>query len=654
MTSSIHPATEAHRHPSMAVRVAENMKAHLEKYSRWLAALAATVIVVVAFLLVADALARSLFNLAFPASNELVSLLFAPLVVACMPYGLAIGSSLTVDLLTHRFSVVTRQVYDLLAATLLLAFFSILAWQVYVHGLNVSARGLSTMVLRVPVAPFYLGVAVLMGLTALMQAVLLLTLVLQLVGERKTLTTIPWLALGLSGAVLGMLVGGYAFAAELSAWAWSQPIQSIVLAFAALWLMILIQIPLAAAMGLLGLVGTVVFLGSGAGLNVFATTVTDFISKGENAVLPLFLLMGAVATRAGLADDLYRLAHAVLASRRGGLALATIGGCAGFGAVTGSTVATIATLGPTAYPEMRQRGYSDKLATGSIAAGGTLAGLIPPSMAIVVYALLAEESIGRLFIAVLIPAGLTVVLYMVAIAIQVRLVKGSAPEPEGAVDWQNVMRTLWQGASVILLFVVVMGGIYFGFVTVTESAALGVVGTMLIAWRRGKLSLEDYTAILANSTATIAMVYGVIFGALNFSYLVGVSGIPTELSMMIMGLDMAPVLIILLLVGIYLLLGTVMESFAIMVITVPIVVPMIAALGYDPLWWGIIMVAVVELGLITPPFGLNLFVMKAVTKSSIKTIYAGVLPFVLADFVKLLLLILFPMITLWLPYLMTR
>lgn len=640
--------------PSMLDGFVQQGTSLLEQYSRWLAAAAATLIVVVAFFLVIDALSRGIFNIAFPASNEVVSLLFAPLVVACIPYGLAIGSSLTVDLMTGFYSASARKVFDVLASLLLLAFFTILAWQVYLHGVSIDARGLTTVVLRIPVAPFYFAVSVFLAIAALVQAVLFLMSIIALGRDRANLEKIPVMSIVISMVVILSLMAGYYFAGTLSSLAWNHPIASVMLAFAALWLMILIQIPLAAAMGLLGLVGTIIFLGDGAGFNVFATTVTDFISKSENAVLPLFLLMGSVATQAGLADDLYRLAHSLLASRRGGLALATIGGCAGFGAVTGSTVATIATLAPTAYPEMRQRGYSDHLSTGSIAAGGTLAGLIPPSMAIVVYALLAEESIGRLFIAVLIPAGLTVALYMVAIAIQVRLIKNSAPEPEGRINLQAVIESLIQGASVIMLFVLVMGGIYFGVVTVTESAALGVVGTFLIAWRRGKLTLKDYSAILANSTATIAMVYGVIFGALNFSYLVGLSGIPTELSMMIMGLDIAPVLIVLLLVLVYLLLGTVMESFAIMVITVPIVVPMIVSLGYDPLWWGIIMVSVVELGMITPPFGLNLFVMKAVTQSKIKTIYAGVMPFVAADFIKILLLILFPAITLWLPYMMDQ
>ena len=623
--------------------------------TRWVAAIAAIGLVICSIVMVGETITRGLFNVGISATNELIAAVFPPLIVACIPFGLAIANSLTVDLLTERFSPSTRAVYETLGAILLAVFFGVLAWYTFEYAQSAARRGLASIILDVPKAPTFYVVSALLAFCFVVQCIRCVTLFRLTFGEiRLPEAKLPVVALLLATALLATMVAVYLNADNLTGFAWGNPTTLVLLAFGLLWAMVLMQMPLSATMGLVGLLGMVLFLGYDAGLSTFSSTASEFISKEENAVLPLFLLMGAVATQAGLADDLYRFAHAVLGSRRGGLALATIGGCAGFGAVTGSTVATIATLGPTAYPEMRQRGYSDGLAGGSIAAGGTLAGLIPPSMAIVVYALLAEESIGRLFIAVLIPAMLTVAFYMLAIAILVRVRKDAAPPASGKIDLKEVVRSFYAGSSVLILFSVVMGGIYFGLFTVTEAAAVGVVGTFIIALVRGRLNRKSFSTILSTSTATIAMVYGVIFGALNFSYLVGVSNIPAELSMLVTGLDINVVFIILLLVLIYLLLGTIMESFAIMVITVPIVVPLIQGMGYDAIWWGIIMVAVVELGMITPPFGLNLFVLKAVTKMKVMTIYAGVMPFVIADIAKLILLILFPAITMWLPGMMAR
>jgi tripartite ATP-independent transporter DctM subunit len=381
----------------------------------------------------------------------------------------------------------------------------------------------------------------------------------------------------------------------------------------------------------------------------FATEVSGLLTDYQMAMLPLFLMMGSFAAVAGVSDDVYRLAQALLGRFRGGLAMATIGGCTGFGMVTGSSLATVATFGRISLPQMEARGYPPHFAAGCVAAGGTLGALLPPSGPLIIYALLTESSIGHLFVAALLPALLTALLYLLTIAIVVRRNPDLVPMQEKA-DSGELWVAIRKCGPVFLLFGSVIGGMYSGVFTSTEAAAVGAFGAFVVALLRGKLRADRFLAVMTETTASVALIYTIIFGVLVFSFFVGASGFTEAMTALVSTLDLPAVVIIGLILIAFLLLGSIMDSFTIMIVTVPIIAPVILFLGYDLVWWGIINLVVVEIGLITPPFGLHLFVLKTVLpKVSLMKMYEGVLPFCVSDFVKLFLIVLFPAIALWLP-----
>jgi tripartite ATP-independent transporter DctM subunit len=366
-------------------------------------------------------------------------------------------------------------------------------------------------------------------------------------------------------------------------------------------------------------------------------------------VLPLFILMGSLAAIAGMSDDLYRLAQATLGTRKGGLALATIVGCAGFGAVTGSSVATVVTIGRVAMPQMQKRGYSTELAAGSIAAGGCLGIIVPPSGAMILYAFLTEVSIGKMFIGALIPALIAVIFYLSTIKTIVTIDKNAAP---GVLPWdrREVVEALKRCGAVALLFGSVLGGIYGGLFTVTEAAAVGVGIAFVICVARGRFNRDTFLGVMREVTATTGMLYVLILGGLVFSQWCELTETTQEIVTWIQSLGLAPIWVIFLLLALYVVLGTAMESWAIMIITVPITAPLVSSLGYDLVWWGIVQVVVIETGLISPPVGINMFAIKSLDPNVTMTqVFRGVMPFFLADNVKLVILTLFPWLVTWLP-----
>jgi tripartite ATP-independent transporter DctM subunit len=416
-----------------------------------------------------------------------------------------------------------------------------------------------------------------------------------------------------------------------------------------MWILLLVLVPLSAVMGLMGLVGTALFIGFPPALSAFATEVSGFLTNSQVAVLPLFLMMGSFAAIAGIADDMYALAHALLSRFPGGIAMATIGGCAGFGAMTGSTIATAALVGRVALPEMKARGYSPALATGSVAAGGTLGNLVPPgSGPLVLFALLTEASIGQLFVASMIPSILAIVAYLLTVLLYVYISPASAPvavKPEPG----ELAAALKRCGPVTVLFAVVLGGLYYGIFTSTESAAVGAFGAFMVAVFRGKVRPAQFWGAMAETTATTALVYPLIFGALIFGFFTGVSGLTESATKFVVGLQWEPLAVVFLLLIVFVVLGTFMDSYAIMIITVPIVTPLVTGVGYDIIWWGVLNLFVVEIGGISPPFGLTMYVLKGIQDVPMAAIFKGVTPFCIAAILTLLILTLFPGITLWLP-----
>jgi tripartite ATP-independent transporter DctM subunit len=622
-------------------------KGWANRFSAGLSALAVLGMLCGALVIVADVLLRWLAGSAVVALNEVMGQVFAMAVALTLPAGAVGRVNLKVDLLARHFGPHLTRGLAVTGSALLALFFAILAWKTWGLAVKYHDQGRQTLLLQWPLAPTYFVVSIAMGVAALAQvrnAVHDASLPQTLAGRTSPLgvAVIATFVLLLGAALVWALTD----LRGLSAFAQTKPASFVLLAFGLLWLAVFSQIPLAAVSGLIGLGGTALFIGAPAAGNVMAGDVGEFLSNAQVATLPLFLMMGSFAVAAGISDDIYRLAHALLGRVRGGLAYATVAGCAGFGAVSGSSIATAATFGRIALPQMKARGYAPSFASGTVAAGGTLGALVPPSGAIILFALLTEQSIATLFVAAMVPALLALCLYFITIWIVVR----RSELHDVSSDQTPLLPALRAALPVALLFGAVIGGLYGGIFTATESAAVGAVGAFLLAAARGRLSRDRFLSVMAETTQTTALIYGLIFGALIFSFFVNMGQAPDMVTNWIGSLDTRPIIILATLVVFYLLLGAVMDSFAVMVITVPVVTPLVTGLGYDINYWGVLMLVVVEVGLITPPFGINLFVLKSLQPEvGIGKVMRGVLPFVLADVVKVALLLAFPALALWLP-----
>ncbi len=630
----------------------DRLEAECARLARPIAFVGVLAMLIVAGATLVDILGRWFFNAPIPALNEVVAEVFAVGVAACIPSGLAQSVNLTVDILAKWITGRLAAWLGAAGAVLLLVFVALLAWRIEIFALSLAEQHRITIILRWPEAPFMHAVAILFAAGTVVQSVVAAN-ALRKAAALRAVAPAALSARVAVGVVVGVALALAAYGVvefdRLGELAQHNPELSVLVAFLFLWAFLLGLMPLAAVMATTGLLGSALFIGFGPSLGAFGTEPAGFLTNSQVAVLPLFLMMGSFAATAGLSDDIYALAHALFGGFRGGLALATIGGCAGFGAVTGSSIACAATIGRVALPEMRARGYAPHLTTGCIAAGGTLGQLVPPSAPIVIFALLTEASIGQLFIAAVGPAILAIAFYLVTIGLFVRFAPATVPE-RSRFAFAELTSAMRRSVGVMILFVLVIGGLYSGVFTATESAAVGAFATFLFALFRGRLGGGAFWRVMAETTATTALIYGLIFGALIFSFFVGVTNLPETATRMVGGLNLSPLGVVAVLLVLYLILGCVMDSFAVMVITVPIVTPLVTHLGFDLIWWGIIMVVVIETGLITPPFGLNVFVLKSMVPDvPLGTIFRGVVPFVAADLLKLVLLVLFPALVLWLP-----
>jgi tripartite ATP-independent transporter DctM subunit len=421
------------------------------------------------------------------------------------------------------------------------------------------------------------------------------------------------------------------------------------IAFITLFGLMGLRIPIAIAMGIVGIFGGWAINGFESVSFILGSVPFESVFPYSLSVIPLFILMGVFAARAGLSHALFDTVHAFIGHYRGGLAMATIGACAAFGAICGSSLATAATMCRVAMPEMRKRKYDDGLASATIAAGGTLGVLIPPSVIMVIYALLTEQSIGRMFAASLFPGILATILYMLSIWIQT-VRKPDLGPADVKVDWPGRIKALFAVWPVLLLFGVVIGGIYAGWFSPTEAAAIGAAGAFFLALVRKQLNVRVILDCLGETSTTTGMIFMILIGTSVFNYFVETTGLPQALVQTVGELGWNSYVILLLLVVFFIILGCFMDALSMILLTLPFVYPMIIDLGFDPIWFGVIMVSVVEVGLITPPVGMNLFVILASTPGlKLQTISRGVVAFLLADFTRLILLILFPAISLWLP-----
>jgi tripartite ATP-independent transporter DctM subunit len=423
-----------------------------------------------------------------------------------------------------------------------------------------------------------------------------------------------------------------------------------VIGFAALFTLMMLRVPVGIAMGSVGVLGFGYLIGDlTPALKLLAQSPIRTATEAEFAVIPLFLLMGAFASASGMSGELFRASNTFLGHLRGGLGVATIAACGGFAAICGSSVATAATFSRVAYPEMRAHGYPQSFATGVIAAGGSLGIMIPPSTVLAVYGLITEQDIGRLFIAGILPGLLAVGMYMVTITI-ISLVAPKYLPKTPKHTWAERLTALRDIWAVTLLFVFVIGGLYAGMFTATEAAGMGAAGALIIALARRKLSRADFWRCLVESLRTTASVFTILIGALLFGYFLTITQVPQKLTVFLTGLGLGPYGVLVLIMLMYLLLGCIMDAMAMIILTIPIVFPVVKALGFDPIWFGVVIVMTVELGLIHPPVGMNVFVIKSVVKDvKLSTIFKGVAPFVVTDIIRLAILIAFPIIATWLP-----
>jgi len=421
------------------------------------------------------------------------------------------------------------------------------------------------------------------------------------------------------------------------------------ISFVVLFVLMVLRVPVGMAMGLVGVTGYAYLVGGGPALKNVGHTTMRTVTDWNFAVVPLFLLMGSFATTSGMSRELFRGANAFLGHLRGGLGIATIAACGGFAAICGSSVATAATFSRVAYPEMRRYGYPQSFATGVIAAGGTLGIMIPPSTVFAVYGLITEQDVGKLFVAGIVPGLLAVAMYMITITIIGRARPGFLPAGTRT-SWAErraALRDIW---ATLLLFAFVIGGIYGGLFTATEAAGMGAGGAFIIGVLRGRLSRADILRALLETTRTTAAVFTVLIGAILFGYFLTVTQTPQKVTELLTGLGVGRYGVLALIMLMYLVLGCLMDALAMIILTVPIVFPVIIQMGFDPIWFGVIIVMTVELGLIHPPVGMNIFVIKSVVEDAkISTIFYGVLPFIITDLLRLLILIAFPMLALWLP-----
>ncbi|QDY99118.1 TRAP transporter large permease [Nitratireductor mangrovi] len=425
--------------------------------------------------------------------------------------------------------------------------------------------------------------------------------------------------------------------------------------FPVLLLLIFLRLPIGLSMLICGIVGTYLVTGTWKPMlgKLKLETYSTF-SNHSLSIIPLFLLMGQFAGLGGMSRALFKAAETWLGHRKGGVAMAAIGACAGFGAICGSSLATAATMAQVALPELRRYGYSGALATGTLAAGGTLGILIPPSIVLVIYAILAEQNIAKLFLSAFVPGVLAAIGYMIAVSIYVRVF----PDSAGAsprVPYAERFRALLDVWPVLLVFLTVVGGIYFGWFTPTEGAAIGAAGTGLIALVNGGLTRKTFIdSVLATATAT-AMIFFIVFGASIYNGFLALSQVPQEIAAYISGQGFNPWIVLIGILALYLVLGCVMDSLSMILLTIPIFFPIVTALDYGlspeefAIWFGILVLIVVEVGLITPPVGMNLFVINSMAQGTpISHTYRGVAPFVAADLTRTAILVLFPSISLFL------
>ena len=629
---------------------AKNIASAIDRYSgpviRQLEKAGRAALLLMVVLITLDVVLRYFFNRPIKGSYELVEFMMVFLVFTGLAYTQQKNSHVAVTLLSDKFSPAVKAVVSSVTHTLCLGITVLIAWRSVVQALDLYAAGTTSGVLFVP---YYLLMWVVAAGSVLL-AIQLVINVLNAVDDVRETCKWPWLWYLLGAAAVAF----FAYLPELLEWApWTITRTDVgVLGIVLLMILLFTGMIIGPVMALIGYLGFAYLVNPEASLAVLGTSPYTSASNQAMSTIPLFMLMGMLCFHSEISTDIYDTLRHWIGKLPGGLAMSTVGGCAGFAAVSGSSLATAVTMGTIALPEMRRYKYSDALACGAIASGGTIGILIPPSFAFIIYASLTEESIGRLFIAGIIPGIMQAVLYMATIYLICRVRPEMGP-PGPSYTWREKIVSLKGTWGIILLFGLVIGGIYAGAFTPTEAAGVGCFGAYLIGMFKRKLTWEKIWEALSDAGKNTAMLMLMLIGAEIFGYFLTRSNIPFQLAEFVVGLDVPSVVTMWAILGVYVILGCVMPIIPAILLTVPIFFPIVTGLGYSPIWFGVLVVTMAEMGQITPPVGINAFVLAGVAKDvSLATIFRGIFPFIFTDIVRIALTFFIPAISLWLPSLM--
>lgn len=597
-------------------------------------------------LITLDVVLRYFFNRPISGSYELVEFMMVLIVYLGLAYTQTNKRHVSITLFTTKLSPSQLSVISSATYLLCLVVFIMITWRCILQAEALRTDGTASDVLFIPNFPFMWIVVV--G-SALLCFVFLIDFFRSL-GEVLKHCKKPGLWLAIDGLfVLCLLTIPLWF--NWLPWDISRPIMGLV-GIGLLILLLFSSMPIGPVMALIGFIGFSYLVNPEASLGILGTTPYRSASNHAMSTIPLFVLMGLLCFHAELSKDVYTTIRNWVGRLPGGLAMSTVGGCAGFAAVSGSSMATAVTMGTIALPEMRRYKYDDGLACGSVAAGGSIGILIPPSIAFIIYASLTEESIGKLFMAGVIPGIMEAFFYMAAIYILCKLKPKLGP-PGPSSTWREKLFSLKDTWGLLVLFILVIGGIYAGIFTPTEAAGIGAFGALLLGFIKRKLNKEKILTSLADASRNTAMLMLMLMGADIFSYFLTMSQIPFMLSDFVVALPVPNAVMIWAILVVYIILGCIMPIIPAIVLTIPIFLPVVTNLGYDPIWFGVIVVTMAEMGQITPPVGINVFALAGVAKDvPLGTIFKGILPFLVADIIRVALVFFFPALALWLPSLM--
>jgi tripartite ATP-independent transporter DctM subunit len=623
---------------------ADFIEKRIEPFTRWINAMGACTALIMVVLVAAHVLTRALFRKPLIGTVELEELMIVILVFLGMAYTQVQGKHISVDFLTSRFSEKNQTIISAATAFLTTGLLFALSWQSTFLSLTYLNKGVATFELRIPL--FWLMWLVAIGFF-LFGVVLLkdfLRAASSAIRSGRTFGLIVAVTAALVFETMPFWFGLAKFEPDLKT--------AQIFGLVALLLLLFSGMLIGAVLALLGFLGMAALYGPGAGFGLLKTVPISTTSSYSLCVIPFFILMGEICFHSGLSEKLYRAAYKWVGSLRGGLSMASVLACGAFSAVSGSSLATAATMGTVSLPEMKRYKYSESLATGSIAAGGTLGILIPPSVILIIYGVLVEVSIADLFFAGIVPGLIMILYYVITIHIWSRLDPAVGP-PGPKASFGEKVRSLRDTWEVLCLFILIMGGIYGGLFTPTEAGAIGAAGALLFGLLRKRISRKNlYDSLLATGRTT-SMVFLIVIGTAIYGYFLTSTQLPMELANFVVSADVPPFVVVMAIVMVCFALGCVMGTLPLVFITVPIFAPVMETLGYDLTWFGIIMVVVSEIGLITPPVGMNVFIIKGVAGDvPLGTIFRGIFPFLIADFACLITLIAFPSISLFLPHLL--